>query len=289
MTCIIPCHKGCEGAGFPQIAFVTSTEMNHSTPILLLLALLAGCASSPDDADETLDWSAERLHLEARNALDSGDYETAIKNLEKLEARFPFGRFAQQAQLETAYAYYKSDEVESAIAAADRFIKLHPTHPAVDYAYYLKGLAAFQDGIGGFEKLAGKNPTHMDAGLARKSYDFFGQLVKKYPDSRYTPDATKRMVWLRNQLAGREIEVAAYYLRRGIYVAAANRARFVIEYYARTPAVADALDIMARAYHATEMDDLARDSLRVFELNFPTDSRVGELKELLSVSKGATS
>lgn len=247
---------------------------------------LAGCASSPDQ-DETADWSAERLHREARSALASGDYETAIKNFEKLETRFPFGRYAQTAQLETAYAYYKSREVESAISAADRFIKLHPTHPAVDYAHYIKGLAAFPEGINTFETWVGKNPAHMDAGLAKRSYEHFAELVRKFPDSRYAPDARQRMIWLREQLAKREIETAAYYLRRGVYVAAANRARLVIEQYARTAAVPDALAIMARAYHATALDDLARDSLRVLELNFPTDPRVGEIKELLAQAPDA--
>jgi outer membrane protein assembly factor BamD len=247
-----------------------------------MILALAGCASSPEDLDETRDWTAEKFYAEATSALDGGDYETAIKNFEKLEARFPFGRYAQQAQLDTAYAYYKFGETESAISGADRFIKLHPTHPNVDYAYYLKGLASFQEGVSAFEKLVGKNPAHMDPGMAQRSYTYFGDLVKKYPASTYAADARQRMIHLHNSLAQHEADIAAFYLRRGVYVAALSRARTVVQQYQRTPAMADALTTMARAYHALRIDDLARDSLRVLELNYPEDRRVGEIKGLLA-------
>ncbi len=250
--------------------------------VVLLVALAAGCASSPEDADETKDWSAERIFKEAKSALDAGDYETAIKNFEKLEARFPFGRYAQQAQLETAFAYHKSKEVESAISACDRFIKLHPTHPAVDYAYYLRGLAGFQDGINEFEKNVGKNPDHMDVGLARRSYQYFGELLAKFPTSKYAADSNQRMVYLRNKLAQHEADVASYYLRRGVFVAALNRSKSIIQTYPRTPAVADALAIMTKAYNELKVFDLARDSIRVWELNYPADSRIPEMKVLLA-------
>ncbi|MBI3775710.1 MAG: outer membrane protein assembly factor BamD [Gammaproteobacteria bacterium] len=249
--------------------------------------LIAGCSSTPEekDKDETTEWTAEHFYKEARSALDGGDYETAIKYFEKLETRFPFGRYAQQSQLETAYAYYKSREVDSSVAASDRFIKLHPTHPNVDYAYYLKGLATFQEGPSTAEKMGGKNPTHMDPGLAKRSYDFFGELLKKFPDSKYSPDARQRMVFLRNLLAQHEFDSAQYYLRHGVYVAAANRAKFVVEHYPRTATVADALALMARAYHELQMDDLARDSLRILELNFPQNRQLGEIRTLLAQSK----
>ncbi len=255
--------------------------------ITLGCVLLAGCSSTPadKDKDETSEWTAEHFYKEAKNALEAGDYETAVKYFEKLETRFPFGRYAQQAQLETAYAYYKSREVDSSVAAAERFIKLHPTHPSVDYAYYLKGLATFQEGPSSAEKMGGKNPTHMDPGLAKRSYDFFAELLKKYPDSKYVADARQRMIFLRNLLAQHEFESAQYYLRHGVYVAAANRAKYVVEHYPRTPTVADALTLMARAYHELKMDDLARDSLRILELNFPQDQRLGEIRGLLALSK----
>lgn len=255
--------------------------------IMVACVLVTGCSSSPDDKDETAEWTAEHFYKEAKSALEGGDYETAVKYFEKLETRFPFGRYAQQAQLETAYAYYKSRELESSVAAADRFIKLHPTHPNVDYAYYLKGLATFQDGPSNLEKIAGKNSTHMDTGLAKRSYDFFGELLKKFPDSRYSPDARQRMVFTLNLLAQHEYDTAQYYLQRGVYVAAANRAKYLVEHYPRTATVADALGLMARAYHELQMDDLARDSLRILELNFPQDRQLVKLKELLAQAKTA--
>lgn len=254
---------------------------------MVACVLVTGCSSSPDDKDETAEWTAEHFYKEAKSALEGGDYETAVKYFEKLETRFPFGRYAQQAQLETAYAYYKSRELESSVAAADRFIKLHPTHPNVDYAYYLKGLATFQDGPSNLEKIAGKNSTHMDTGLAKRSYDFFGELLKKFPDSRYSPDARQRMVFTLNLLAQHEYDTAQYYLQRGVYVAAANRAKYLVEHYPRTATVADALGLMARAYHELQMDDLARDSLRILELNFPQDRQLVKLKELLAQAKTA--
>ena len=253
--------------------------------IMVACVLVTSCSSSPDDKDETAEWTAENFYKEAKSALDGGDYETAVKYFEKLETRFPFGRYAQQAQLETAYAYYKSRELESSVAAADRFIKLHPTHRNVDYAYYLKGLATFQDGPSNLEKIAGKNPTHMDTGLAKRSYDFFAELLKKFPDSKYTSDARQRMVFTLNLLARHEYDSAQYYLQRGVYVAAANRAKYVVEHYPRTATVADALGLMARAYHELKMDDLARDSLRILELNYPQDPQLGKLKALLAQNK----
>ena len=253
--------------------------------IALTCVLITGCSTTPEDKDETAEWTAEHFYKEAKGSLDGGDYETAVKYFEKLETRFPFGRYAQQAQLETAYAYYKSREMESSVSASDRFIKLHPTHPNVDYAYYLKGLATFQEGPSATEKMVGKNPTHMDPGLAKRSYDFFGDLLKKFPDSKYVPDARQRMAFLRNLLARHEYDSAKYYLQRGVYVAAVNRAKYVVEHYPRTPTVANALGLMARAYHELNMDDLARDSLRILELNFPQDQQLGEIKELLAQSK----
>lgn len=267
---------------------MTFTTKPHSLlAVVLCVAVLAGCSTTPDDKDETADWTAEHFYKEAKGSLNGGDYENAIKYFEKLETRFPFGRYAQQAQLDTAYAYYKFRETESAIAAADRFIKLHPTHPKVDYAYYLKGLASFQEGPSRTEKWVGKDANHLDPGLARRSFDYFAELTRKFPDSSYAPDATQRMIFLRNMLAQHESYIAAYYLRRGIHVAAINRAKYVLVQYARTPAVADALAVMANAYHELKMDDLAGDSARILELNFPDDPRVKKIKELLAQGQSA--
>jgi outer membrane protein assembly factor BamD len=241
------------------------------TTLLLLFTLLltGGCSLLPDQIDETKGWSADRLYSEAKSALDEGDYENAIRFYELLEARFPFGRYAQQAQLEIIYAYYKYDESASAVAAADRFIKLHPRHPNVDYAYYMKGLANFNMGRGIIERYLPRDESQRDPGAARQSFQDFSDLVLRFPDSKYAADARQRMLFLRNNLAQYEINVADYYMRRGAHVAAANRARYVVENYPRTPATPDALAMLARAYRAMDLDDLAEDALRVLELNYP--------------------
>ncbi|HWQ95257.1 MAG TPA: outer membrane protein assembly factor BamD, partial [Gammaproteobacteria bacterium] len=230
-----------------------------------LLLLAAGCSLLPEQIDKTKDWTANRLYSEAKSAMNDGDYETAIKYFESLQARYPFGRYAQQAQLELIYVYYKDSEPASAVAAADRFIKLHPRHPFVDYAYYLKGLANFNQSKGLWERYLPQDPTQRDPGAARQSFQDFAELAKRFPDSKYTQDATQRMAYLRNNLAQYEVNVAKYYMKREAYVAAVNRAKYVVENYPRTPAVPDALGVMARAYKIMGIDDLSADALRVLE------------------------
>lgn len=246
----------------------------------LLLALAGGgCSLLPDQIDETKDWSAQRLYSEAKASLNEGDYETAIDLYEKLEARYPFGKFAQQAQLDIAYAYYKFDEPESAIAAADRFIRLHPKHPSADYAQYVKGLANFNRGKGLVERYLPTDASQRDQGAALQSFNDFAELVRLYPESRYAEDSAKRMQYLKNNLAMYEIHVARYYLKRGAFVAAANRAKFVIENYPKTPATPDALVLMVKAYRELELGDLANDALRVLKLNYPDHPELGELED----------
>lgn len=240
-----------------------------SLSVSLALLLLTACSLLPDKVDETKDWSASKFYSEAKSALNDGNYETAIKYFESLEARYPFGPYAQQAELEVAYAYYKYDEADSAIAAADRFIKLHPRHPNVDYAYYLKGLINFNRSASIVDRVLPQDPSQRDPSNMRKSFDDFQTLVKNFPNSRYAADARQRMIFLRNSLAAYEIHVADYYMRRGAYVAAINRAKFVIEHYPQTPANADALAIMASAYRHLGETTLAQDSERVLKLSFP--------------------
>jgi len=235
-------------------------------PLLAVLFTL-GCASTPED--EFADMSAQELYSKAKKALDSGDYETAIKTFERLEARFPFGKYAQQAQLEIAYAYYKFDEPDSSIATADRFIRNNPGNPHLDYAYYLKGLANYTRGANIVDRLAPREPSERDTRALRDSFNDFTQLVTKFPDSRYAEDSRNRLVYLHNQLARYEINVAAYYMKRGAYVAAANRAKYVIENYQRTPAAQDALRVLVEAYTKMGMKDLAGDAQRVLDLNTP--------------------
>lgn len=246
--------------------------------ILSLLWLVAGCSILTQD--ETAEWDVEKFYETAKEALDNGDYATAIKYYTQLEARYPYGRYAQQAQLETIYAHYKDREPASAVAAADRFIKLHPRHPNADYAYYMRGLATFDQGATGL--IEGVFPTDRskrDPATIRESFGYFKQLVTRYPDSRYSPEAVKRMQLLRNYLAKHELHAADYYLRRGSYLAAANRAKYVLENYPRSTAIPDALVVMVKAYRRMDMQDLADDALRVLELNHSDHPALAELRE----------
>jgi outer membrane protein assembly factor BamD len=250
--------------------------------IALLFAVWAatagGCAWLRSQADETKDWSAAKLYSEAQAAINNGDYQQATKYLESLEARYPFGRYAQQALLEQAYAYYKADEPDSAIGAADRFIKTYPASPNVDYAYYLKGLVNYNRGLGFMERYLPTDLSQRDPGTMNESFRDFGELVRKFPNSKYTEDARQRMIYLRNMLAQHEIDVGTYYMRRGAFVAAANRGRYVLEHYPRTPAVPEALGMMAKAYRILGLNDLSNDALRVLKENYPNDPIIRQVE-----------
>ena len=239
--------------------------------VLIAVSLLSACASL--QSDPTADWSAARLYSEAKDQLDNGNYEQAINYFETLEARYPFGRYAQQAQLEIAYAYYKYDEPDSAIAAADRFIKLNPRHPHVDYAYYLKGLVNFNRGSGFMDRLIKRDPSDMDPQPLTQAYNDFSTLVQRFPDSRYAPDARQRSIFLRNELAEYEIKVADYYVRRGAWLAVAKRCQYVLETYPGAEVTPKALALLARAYAELGMTDLERDTRRVLEQNYPDYTR----------------
>lgn len=235
--------------------------------LLCLSLLLAACSSTEDTVNS--DASEKQLYDIAQRQLESQNYSSAIQNLQLLESRYPFGPFAEQAQLEIIYAYYRGFELESAIAAADRFIRLHPHHPSVDYAFYLKGLARYAEGQGFLDRFLPTDLTQRDPGPARDSFNDFAQLLARFPDSEYVPDAKARMVHLRNLLARYEIHVANYYFKRRAYQAAANRGRYVLENYQQTTAVPDALAVMVQAYQLLNLQDLADDSLRVLVSNYP--------------------
>ncbi len=235
--------------------------------LLIVLALLSGCSLLPKEKDETKGWSAQKFYSEASFAMSDADYEKAIKYYEGLEARYPFGRYAMQAQLDVAYAYYKNGEYESAIAAADRFIKLHPRNPFVDYAYYLKGIINFNRNIDFLSRFMPTDTSQRDPTATLDAFNDFEELIRRFPDSEYAEDARKRMIYLRNNLAMHEVHVARYYMKRGAYLAAANRAVRVIEDYQRAPAVKDALEIMIDAYTRLGMEQLAADARRVYESN----------------------
>lgn len=252
-------------------AFVRSRRLaGAGRAALLATALtLGGCGLLPEVKDETAGWSAQKLYAEAKDNLNEGNYERAVKLFETLESRYPFGRYAQQAQLEVAYAYYKDNEPISAIAACDRFIKLHPNHPNVDYAYYLKGLANFNDDLGLLGNLVDQDLSERDPRAARDAFLAFKELVTRFPQSIYAADSSARMKYLVNALANNEVHVAKYYLKREAYVAAANRAKEVLETYPEAPALEEALAIMALSYDKLKLPQLRDDARRVLVLNFP--------------------
>ncbi|HQR03210.1 MAG: outer membrane protein assembly factor BamD [Proteobacteria bacterium] len=243
--------------------------MRSLAVLLAVLCALAGCSSTDKPRDETANWSAAKLYSEARDAMSDGSYDKAIKLFEALESRYPYGRYAQQAQLEIAYAYFKNFDTASAISACDRFIRLHPNHPNVDYVYYLKGIINFNDDLGIFGNITDQDSTERDPKAAREAFDSFKELTTKYPESKYAADATARMAWLLNALASHEIHVARYYLKRGAYLAAVNRAQNALRNYPNAPANEQGLFIMIKAYDALGMKDLRDDTERVMRLNFP--------------------
>ncbi len=223
--------------------------------------------SSHDD-DEYNNWSARQFYQGAKKELLDGNYDKSVKLYEKLEARYPFDKLATQAQLEVAYAYYKKNESDSALAAVDRFIKLNPTHPQVDYAYYLKGLINYNKGRSFVDRFLPTDSSQRDPGSAREGMRDFNELINKFPHSKYAEDASKRVAAMRNNLAMYEINVADFYMRRRAYLAAARRCNEVLEKYPRTQAIPKALKIMEEAYRKLEMDDLANDAARVYALNY---------------------
>ncbi len=240
---------------------------SRTLTLLFSLLLVSGCGLLPDVEDETKGWSAQRFYSAASTAMSQGDYEKAIRYYEGLESRYPFGSLAMQSQLDVAYAYYKNDQPEAAIAAANRFIKLHPRNPHIDYAYYLRGIVNFNRNMGFIARFVPMDTSQRDPGSVKNSFDYLKELVVRFPDSRYTDDARRRMVYLRNNLAMHEIHVARYYLKRGGYLAAANRAKTVIEDYQRTPAVKEAMEVMIIAYDELGMTELYNDAVRVLALN----------------------
>ena len=249
--------------------------------IFLLIFIVSGCSYfGGEKEDKTKGWDADRFYAQAKGALESGDYDEAVDLYQKLETRYPFGVYAQQALLDLSYAYYKNDEPEAAVAASDRFIKLYPQNLHVDYAYYLKGLANFNKGKGFTQRYLPTDESQRDPGAALNAFESFSELVKRYPDSEYVPDSEQRMRYLRNILAKNEVHVANYYMRRGAFVAAVNRARYVVENYPRTPSVPDALVVLAKAYRVLEMNDLSDDALRVLELNYPNHPGAYEAKNV---------
>ena len=232
--------------------------------------------SSSSEEDEYADWNAEKFRAEAKKAVEAGSYEKAIKLYQSLESRYPFGDESAQTELDIAYAYFKNNEPDSALAAADRFIKINPRSPGVDYAYYLKGLVNYNRGIGFVDRFLPTDTSQRDTASAREALKNFEELIHRFPNSRYLPDARLRMIALKNNLAMHEVHVARYYMKRKAYVAAVDRASIVIDKYQRTPAVPFALLVLQEAYTNLELLDLASDVTRVYNLNYPNGPPVQE-------------
>jgi len=235
---------------------------------LSAIALLAaGCSSTKED--KTANWSPNRIYAEAKDEVGSGAFDKAVPLYEKLEGRAAGTPLAQQAQLEKAYAQYKGGEKAAAIATIDRFMKLHPASPALDYALYLKGVINFNDDLGMFAFLTRQDLSERDQKAAKESFESFKELVTRFPESRYTPDARARMNYIVNSLAQYEVHVARYYYSRGAYLAAVNRAQLAISDYREVPAVEEALYIMVRSYDALGLTQLRDDTRRVLTANYP--------------------
>ena len=231
---------------------------------------IAGCASTNDD--KTANWSPNRLYAEAKDEMNSGSYDKATSLLEKLEGRAAGTPLAQQAQLDKAYAHYRAAEPAQALATIDRFMRLHPASPAIDYALYLKGIINFNDDLGMLSFLTRQDLSERDQKAAKESFEAFKELVARFPESKYTPDGRLRMTYIVNSLAQYEVHVARYYYQRGAYLAAVNRAQSALADYRDVPALEEALFIMVRSYDALGMEQLRDDSKRVLEANYPNSA-----------------
>ncbi len=252
-----------------------STLATRSGVLVLCFALLAvaGCRSNRDDVQRS---NPELVYEQAKRSLNSYDFNTAIRLYEALNARFPFTDQARQARLDLIYAYYRANESESAIDAADQFIRENPTHPRVDYAWYIKGLVDFERTPNILERLFRVDLTERPPTTARKAFTAFKTVVEQYPKSEYSHDSRRRMIFLRNRLADYEVHVASYYLKRGAYVAAAQRAKGAIEQYDGAPAIRQALAIMIEAYDRLDLKELAEQSRQVYGTNFEGEVRTAE-------------
>ncbi len=236
---------------------------------LIILILGLSACSNLKDKDKTRGWSANKIYQEAKSNLNKGNYETAIKLYEDLEARFPLGRFAQQAQLETAYAYYKYGEPDSALDTVDRYIRMNPRAKNMDYALYLRGLINFTRGSNFIDRFFPRNIADLDNVRQKESFHDFTNLLTRYPNSKYAADARMRLQSLRNALADSEVHIGEYYYKRGAYLAAFNRAEYTIKHYQNAPAVIDALILKIKSARKLGKHDLAESSLRVLQANYP--------------------
>jgi outer membrane protein assembly factor BamD len=242
--------------------------------ICCLSVFLSGCETfgskdSSSHEDEYAGWNEAEFHKQAKESLQNENYDKAVKLYEALEARYPFGDYSAQTQLDLAYAYFKNGDSEAALAAAERFIKVNPRNPSIDYAYYLKGLVSYNRGISLMDRFLPTDSSQRDVNSAQEAYTIFQDLVRRFPTSKYVPDAKQRMVALKNNIAMHELRIASYYLKRKAYVAAVSRCTLILKDYQRTPAVPYALQIMQEAYTEMGLTNLANDAKQIFNNNYP--------------------
>lgn len=256
-----------------KTSFAIANRIARITAAALAALLLAACFNKGEEEEAT----AEEMYAEAQENLEKKNWLTAVEQLRKLEAKYPYGVHAEQAQLDTIYAYYRANDTGQAIAASDRFIKLHPTHEAVDYAYYVKGLANYQENNSLIGRFTGRDDlSDRDADITRNAMDAFDDVYTLFPNSRYAADARARSRHLYDSLARHELAVAAYYFSRNAHVAVVNRAKGIIENFSNAPAVEEALALLVFCYRSMRLDDLGEDARRVLELNYPESAYLGE-------------
>jgi outer membrane protein assembly factor BamD len=259
-------------SGLKMFPTALSTRLSINSKLLavaivaLMMVTVSGCRKDKDVDDNR---PAAEMYENAKKYLNGKNWGRAVAEYQKLSTRYPFGRYTEQAQLELAYAYHKAGRPESALSTADRFIRTYPSHPNVDYAYYLRGLTNYEQRVGFLEKMMPSRVRDRDQTAAREAFRDFDELIRRFPDSRYAPDARQRMVFLRNHLSYYELDVARYYLRRKAYVASASRARYAIETYPGSPEMAGALEILHISYTEMGLPELAEDTMKVMALNFP--------------------
>lgn len=251
----------------------------HLSLLLLIAVLMGGCASNDDNEFE--DSTEQVLYDLGVDALGVANWERAIQIFRELEAQFPFGQYAAQSQLELIYAYYRSNQPEATRAAADRFIRLYPDNPNLDYAYYMKGMSYYTEDERFLGRYLPTDPSKRDPGQARESFQDFAQLVSRFPDSPYAADAQARMIYLRNLLARYEVHVAEFYIERQAYLSALNRARYVVENFQSAPAVPRALEIMTEMYLRLGLNDLADTSFEILKMNHPDSDKIDEEGEFV--------
>jgi len=253
-----------------RVAVYMPSFLKKITVILIFSFFLSACNSfSKDKKDIYAGWTAEQFITESKEMLTDEKYKKAIKLLEQLDSRYPFGPHTAQAQLDLTYAYYKNGDSEAALASADRFIKTHPRHQNIDYAYYLKALINFNRNLGFLDRYIPSDSTQRDSVFTENAYIYFEDLIRRFPESKYTPDAKQRMVSLKNALARHELHIARFYMDRDAFLAAANRASYIIQHYQNTPAVPYALEIQIEAYNILGLKNLAQQSSEIYAYNYP--------------------